>query len=180
MDTPTFEHGHGFLPPEVKKLLYLCKAKQEGRYAIHGVCVETDALVTTNGIQLLRLEVLHTIPPGNWCCSQDGYLLYPMERPFVPYKDLLPPEENLVKLWRVAIGDKSCLAHSVHLINLAGCFFDLEPFVSVAKVLSRLAASEVNVFVSKDYTSTRGFILEGSLAFARKFKYLQAPVIPTF
>ena len=171
-------HGHWQLKGDLKELLMECKAKDSTRYAITGIHVGENTLVSTDGRRLIELHIKHKIPQTTYFCSTDGFLLDAIEGYFPKYKDIILDKSKS----KIVVEISSSESEGENIIGLilgelchAGCIVKLSLYEIPSKILSKVIEGKCSVYVSKTAPEEHPFMIEAETSIGRLL-YIQMPI----
>lgn len=170
-------HGHWQLSDLLRRMLMECKAEESTRYAITGIHVGKDVLVSTDGHRLVELQVKHNVPEGNYFCTSDGYLLDITGESFPKYKDIIPEKSTLRKIVETSsegIGE-NIIGLILGELCHSGCVIKLSLYENPIKILSEALIGKCCVYVHKTEPKERPFIIEAETSIG-DLCYVQMPI----
>lgn len=123
----TKEHGHHRLHEAVRTILQNTVQDRSSRWALGYISVETGKLIATDGRKLVVIEKKHSIQPGLYFLTEDGFLLPDVDNNGYPkYEDILLDDPK-AKISELPLHDtpERAFSHIVYLLNQQGIKFDL-------------------------------------------------------
>ena len=168
-------HGHWQLKNELRKLLLECRAKENTRYAINGICVEENRLCATDGRRLVVVEHLHTIELGNYFSTNDGFLLDFVDGKFPSYQKIIPKPNEIRQIVKTSGEGKDIIGLVLGELCHAECICKLALYGQPMKILSNIICGEVTVSVFREKPKEHPFIIEAETSVGH-LQYIQMPV----
>ena len=169
------KYGHWKLAGPLKELLIECRAEEDSRYAITGICITKEALVATDGRRIVEVLTDHKIPAGNYFCTQDGYMLSMEDEKWPKYKDIIPDEDELNKIVEVDGEGDDIIGLILGELCRAGCICKLSLYQRPAELLSKAINGKVSVYVHKEGPAERLFMIKAETSIGNII-YIQMPV----
>lgn len=175
MDFVKTKFGIPQVNQDLANLLHECKAKEETKYAINGVAVSEEEIVATDGRRLFVLACKHSVKPGAYHLTSDGFMLPREDANYPKWKDIVPNENDLDEN-QITDCDIGYLASRiVARLNEKGMRLNLDYVLPVIKLLGRFTIDKISVFTHKEKPYERPFMITGLIA-QQKFTYVQMPL----
>ena len=172
------KHGHWQLRGDLREILMECRAEDSTRYAIEGIHVGKNVLVSTDGHRLVELKCQHNIPIGNYFCTADGFLLDCIGDKFPKYQDIILDKSESKKIVEVSasegVGD-NIIGLILGELCHAGCIVKLSLYENPIKILSKAIAGKCKVYVDAVEPKHRPFMIEAETSIGNLI-YVQMPI----
>ncbi len=174
------QYGYWQLKGDLKRLLLECRSAFTTRYAINGIQIngihiEEGKLVATDGWRLVEIEYNHEIPSGNYFATSDGYLLDKLEGKFPKYRDIIPDKKQLRQIVKTSGMGEAVIGLILGKLCHAGCICRLNLYERPVKILTKIIAGEIRVYVDKKEPAEHLFLIEAETTIGN-IKYVQMPV----
>ncbi len=173
----TWENTHNRVNGWLRTLLRATVAGHNFRFALKNILVEPNRIIATDGRKLAVVEIAHTIKPGLYYITQDGYVLFDDKVMHFPkYRDIMlkPKKSRSSTIQTYGDYDKT-FSVLVYRLNRADIVFDLSLLQESLKSLLKTDPGEFTMLVAKEKPRECPFQLEVAVGDV-KISYLQMPV----
>ena len=171
------EYGHVRFGRDFRGLLKSCVGQKTSRYAINSIQVTKDGFVATNGQCLVVYICEHTVRPGLYHLTTEGYGLFnDTTEKFPKWQDIVPKPSKIKEVYRVSsVYEDHIRQNFIFHLHNAGVNFQSDWMLDALTRLSRLKAKDVAAFVLKKESADKPILIKGEMR-KGKFLYVQMPI----